>query len=144
LPCFGGKAAASTRISKVPPPAAPVRLMRHASTVGASGCIRAYEMRVWAETWNRIAFALPMFGDPSLTFCGGRAAQASLGCSFEGIPIFALQGSINIELRSREDVCHSPRQKHDARSLRSALVIRHHFLSLGQKEIHNTRGRCAV
>ena len=63
-------------------------------------------MRVWAETWNGIAVTLLMFGDPSLTLCGNRAARAILDRSFEGFPILAFQGLMNIKLRSREDVCH--------------------------------------
>jgi hypothetical protein len=86
-------------------------------------------MRVWAETRNGIGFTLLMFGDPSLTLGGGRAARTILDRSFEGFPIFAFQGSMNIKLRSREDVCHSPRQEHDVRSLQSALLIRHDVLS---------------
>jgi len=80
-------------------------------------------MRVWAETWNGIAVTLLMFGDSSLTLCGNRAARAILDRSFEGFPILAFQGSMNIKLRSREDVCHSPRQEHDVRSLQRPFLF---------------------
>src|SRR5262245_2122255 len=91
--------------------------------------MRTYERCIEAETWNWVAFSLPMFGDPSLTFRFGRATYAGLCCSFERFPMPALQGSTNIEPRSREHVCHTPRQEHNfGRSRRSTLLIRHDFL----------------
>src|SRR5262245_41397179 len=112
---------------------------------GALGSIRAYELRVGAETWNWIALALLMFGDPSLTFCRGRAAQARRGGSFEGLPILSFQGSTNIELRceSISVIRHGKNMTsldRFGRSLSSAMTS----APVGGKKGHNNQGGCAA